>query len=106
MSDDKNLDELREELRELYLAAPGGTWTAPHDQALPGGVVAIGADGSRTYLGAFFYGERASSLAAAARNALPRLFAQIDRLRAGVPVVGDVVECGRVTWRRAPPSAA
>jgi hypothetical protein len=41
---------------------------------------------------------------AAARNAVPRLFAEIDRLRAGVPVLGDVGDGGAVTWHGAPPS--
>jgi hypothetical protein len=38
-------------------------------------------------------GQRAADLAAAARNALPRLFAEIDELRGrtrGVPVLGTV----------------
>ena len=45
------------------------------------------------YLGAFFYGEDAAQLAASARNALPRLFAEVDELRRrarGVPIVGVV----------------
>jgi hypothetical protein len=83
----------RAELRRLFLAAPGGTWTAPGGQSLRGAVVAVLPDGSSTYLGAFFYGETAAQLAAASRNALPRLFAEIDELRAktrGVPVLGIV----------------
>jgi hypothetical protein len=96
-----DLKQLRAELRRLYCAAPGGTWSAPAEQALRGGLVAIAADGSRTHLGALFYGESVAQLAAAARNALPVLFAEIDKLRArlGVRVLGDVVDDGRVVWR-------
>lgn len=44
-----------------------------------------------------------AALITAMHEALPRLFREIDKLRRGVPVVGDVVDGGRIAWRRAPP---
>jgi hypothetical protein len=97
-SDD--LAALRAELRRLYLAAGCVRWEA-HD--VVGGHVhlyAIDAAG-RAWLVAMPNKLADAQLAAAARNALPLLFAEIDRLRArlGVPVLGDVVDGGRVVWR-------
>ncbi len=108
MPHDDDIDRLRADLRRLWRAAPGGTWAAPGTQALPSAVVSIGPDGRTGYLGAFFYGEAVAQLAAAAGNALPVLFAEIDRLRGAraVPVVGTVGEGGVVTWRGTPPAVA
>jgi hypothetical protein len=63
---------------------------------------AVRADGTRRPL-AMPNRAADAELAAAARNALPRLFAEIDELRrrVGVPILGDVVDGGRVVWRRA-----
>jgi hypothetical protein len=92
--DDVSIEELRGDLRALWTAAPRGRWEAAvNDQALPGAVVAIDASGRRSYIGTFFYGDRASRLAAKARNSIPRLFREIDELRAqlrGIPILGTV----------------
>ena len=48
---------------------------------------------------------RGLALASAAMNALPRLFAELDRLSRGVPVVVDVVKGGRVAWRGETPQS-
>jgi len=86
-------DDERDELRVLFLAAPAGMWAVLVTSRCAGPVVADADNGSRSSIGASFYGEDAARLTAAARNALPRLFAAIDDPRArtrGVPVVGVV----------------
>jgi hypothetical protein len=80
------------ELRGLYLAASRGRWEA---YGVAGGHVhlyCIAPDGGASPL-AMPRGLADAQLMAAARYALPRLFAEIDELRArtrGVPVLGTV----------------
>jgi NADPH-dependent ferric siderophore reductase len=85
-------DAERAELRRLYLAARGGRWEA---HVLPGDqihLVAVQPSGGYWLL-AMPNKAPDAQLMAAARNALPRLFAEIDELcaqRRGVPVLGEV----------------
>jgi len=91
--------EERRELRRMYLAARGGTWEAVN-VATSGQIhlyaVEQGADGSEhRWLLALPGREADGQLMAAARNVLPRLFAQIDaaerRAEArGLPIVGSI----------------
>lgn len=86
-------DQERAELRRLYLAARRGTWEArkadqPHVYA-----VERHGDGTETrYVVASCGRAPEAHLIAAARNALPRLFAELDEARRprGLPILGEV----------------
>ena len=81
----------RAELRRLFLAASPGAWEARVLSVGQAHVYAVREDGSRWLLAMPNKGPDAE-LMAAARNALPRLFAEIDELRArrAIRVVGTV----------------
>ena len=103
---DDDLEELRAELRRLWAAATPGRWEAV---ILAGQgqnhLYAVTPKGSRWLL-AFPNTAADARLMAAAKNALPRLFAEIDRRSAGLPVLGKVGDGGRITWHGAPPAAS
>ena len=102
MRDDDDLDQLRAELRLLWAAATQGRWEAV---ILAGQgqnhLYAVTREGGRWLL-AFPNKAADARLMAAAKNALPRLFREIDRRSAGLPVLGKVGEGGRITWTGRP----
>jgi hypothetical protein len=97
-----DLEQLRSQLRRVWRRAHAGPWEAARvEQSSEVRLYAAG-DGGGQWLIACPNRLEDAQLAAAAVNALPRLWQEIDRLRAGVPVLG-VVEDGRVAWTvRAP----
>lgn len=88
-------DAERAELRRLFLAASQGTWEANVLAVGQAHVYALRADGTRWLLAMPNKGPDAE-LMVAARNALPRLFAEIDELRRRaaprrtIPILGSV----------------
>lgn len=85
------LEELRADLRALYRAAPCARWEARIDGDHVH-LYRVAADGGR-WLVAMPNRAADARLAAGAVNAVPLLFAEIDRLRAssrGVPILGTV----------------
>ena len=86
----------RAELRRLYLAASQGTRKAQTvPQTSEHRLMADTGPGRELLLGFINHAEDAA-LAAAARNALPRLFAKIDELRDARRVPGRIPILGSV----------
>lgn len=102
-----DIEQLRAELRQLWRASRSGRWRAAIVPGTCGQVhLTASSPGGSEWLLALPNRLEDARLAAAAVNALPVLFAALDRLTRGVPVLGDVVEGGRVVWRGSAPTTS
>lgn len=103
--DSAALQRLRRELRQLWREAHPGPWEAVRVGASSEvRLYAVSPDGGHRLLANPNFLEDAR-LAAAAVNALPILFAALDRAPASLAILGDVRD-GRVEWRLAPTQRA
>jgi hypothetical protein len=101
------VDRLRTDLRALYVAAHHGPWKASVPAGAWGQVHLVAGDGRVLAMPNRLVD---AQLMAAARNALPHLFREIDRVRTellgrmpAIPVLGEIGDGGRVAWRGEPP---
>ncbi len=103
MPPNDDIEALRAELRRLWRATRPGRWEAVEvSAAARADLYRVAPDGSR-WIVAMPNRIEDARLMAAMREAVPRLFRALDQARGAVPVLGEVREDGRVTWRgRAP----